>query len=362
MKILHLNDHGVSAPRIVNSAKTGKDAGNEVYFCGSTLYDYIKDPVFEKTYHIGWGSKKEILTKWRSIKKQIGQMLDELRPDIIHAHDIFAARMAAEFDYPFVFNDHELFSKEFQASVQNRPSTLVADMQFRLIAKRCSEWERLVAERAPIITVAEATVVDYKEMTGKVFVVPNFPRRGTIKEHELGGATPSSLTSVYLGADTEEKTTKFREITGLYDCFRNNNDIGKLVRIGVDHPNDQNIQSLGFLPLKDGYRVMQERCHIGLVPWKPHWFHPYCGPSKAYEYAHCGLALIVTPELHEIIDRMEGHIETFGNYDELAEKMRYFKDHPEELNALRKASVEHARENLVWEKHEQKILDAYKLC
>jgi hypothetical protein len=351
----------VSAPRIVNSAKTGKDAGNEVYFCGSTLYDYIKDPVFEKIYHVGWGSKREILTKWRTIKKQIGQVLDELRPDIIHAHDIFAARMAAEFDYPFVFNDHELFSKEFQASVQNKVSTLVADMQFRLIAKRCAEWERLVAERAPIIAVSELIAAAYEEMTSKAFVVPNFPRRGTIKERELSEATPDNLTSVYLGADTEERVTKFRDITGLYECFRKN-DIGKLVRIGVDHPNDQSIQSLGFLTLNDGYHVMQERCHTGLIPWRPHWFHRYASPSKAFEYAHCGLALIVTPELREVIDRMQGHIGIFANYEELAEKLQYFKEHPEELNLSRKVSVEHARTNLIWEKHEQKILDAYKLC
>jgi hypothetical protein len=45
-----------------------------------------------------------------STKKQLNRVLRESKPDIVHAHNIFSAKMIPVFGIPFVFDDHEYTS------------------------------------------------------------------------------------------------------------------------------------------------------------------------------------------------------------------------------------------------------------
>ena len=49
-------------------------------------------------------------------------MLREARPDLVHAHDIFAAKMISEFGVPFVYDNHEYWSEysKILADANNR--------------------------------------------------------------------------------------------------------------------------------------------------------------------------------------------------------------------------------------------------
>jgi hypothetical protein len=42
--------------------------------------------------------------------KKIKSVIMEIRPDIIHVHNILPAKIASEFYIPFVFDDHEYLS------------------------------------------------------------------------------------------------------------------------------------------------------------------------------------------------------------------------------------------------------------
>jgi hypothetical protein len=44
---------------------------------------------------------------WHSAKKQLEKIIRQARPDIVHAHNIFSAKMISELDLPFVYDDHE---------------------------------------------------------------------------------------------------------------------------------------------------------------------------------------------------------------------------------------------------------------
>ncbi len=361
LKILHVNDVGLNDPRIVNSALSAKKQGHHVYFCGGKIFSYLTSPIFEKTFNINWVHKKWLIVKWRSIRKQFVKVLEEINPDIIHAHDIFAAKMVSEFGYPFVLDDHEFYSLEFKASMNAYGDGLGRNIEFKLASWLTARWEKFVAEKAPVITVSQQIANEYRKITNKVSVVPNFPLEDAkMNPMAFNYANSTNLTSVYIGNDTEEKPHQFRNIVGLYDVFRNH-DVGKLVRIGVAYPKEEKIESIGFVPLHEAYQTMYS-CHVGLIPWKPHWFHKYCNPNKAYEYAHCGLYVMTTENLEEIISTFGEHCDTFKDYDELVEKLSYFKHNPEVLNKVRERTLDFAKKNLVWERHEHKILEAYKSC
>jgi len=103
------------------------------------------------------------------------------------------------------------------------------------------------------------------------------------------------------------------------------------------------------------------RNSIGLIPWKKHWSHPFLNPNKAYEYAHAGLFVMLTSDLKSVANTLEDNCLTFEDYYDLASKLEYFRSNTDELYERRLKIFNYARKNLFWEKHEQKIMDAYKL-
>jgi hypothetical protein len=52
----------------------------------------------------------------------------------------------------------------------------------------------------------------------------------------------------------------------------------------------------------------------------------------------------------------------FEDYDDLISKLKYFKDNMEEVFNKRLAIFEFAKSNLIWEKHEKNIINAYQSC
>ena len=94
MKILHLSDRGLPDWRIEKAATTALKAGHEVLFGGGKEVIGYDRKIFFKTYKINWGARarRGIPFYWHNVKKQVERILREARPDIVHAHDIFAAK------------------------------------------------------------------------------------------------------------------------------------------------------------------------------------------------------------------------------------------------------------------------------
>ncbi len=96
MKVLHVSQLGLPDWRVEKSALTGINYGYRVFFAGNLLSDYHTNDskIFEKLYKIDWPDsnypKNQFLpyilfgktSIWNSVKKQIKEILDELRPDI----------------------------------------------------------------------------------------------------------------------------------------------------------------------------------------------------------------------------------------------------------------------------------------
>ena len=113
LKILHLSHESLPDWRIEKSALTGLRFGHTVLFAGAKISSSYERKTFAKTYEINWNAKARygVPFYWHSVKKQIDKVLRDTRPDIVHAHNIFSAKMISEFDIPFVYDDHEYWSK-----------------------------------------------------------------------------------------------------------------------------------------------------------------------------------------------------------------------------------------------------------
>ena len=383
MKILHLSTEGLPDWRIEKSALTALNKGHEVVFAGSKSPFIYNRNTFSKIYEVIWTAKARygFPYYWHMVKKQIYQIIKEVLPDIVHAHNIFSAKMMLEFDIPFVYDDHEFWSRhsqlllemdklnEIQAEKVSLNETIrgVRRRVKRKIINRhvnrlWAKWERELVSSVPTITVSNEIANKLRVIgnSNKIFVVHNFPMK-----FEVGGlGNPrqhDQLSSVYAGSDGHNKKKyPSRNIDGLTDIFTNNN-VGDLTIIGWNGEFSEKIKYTGFLDRNDMYEVMSNNS-IGLIPFKKHWSHEYINPNKAYEYAHAGLLVMCTNSFKEIKSVLKEHCVTFDDYEEMKEELLYFKNNMNELYYKRINLFEYARNNLIWELNEKQILEAYKIC
>jgi len=379
MRILHLSDDGLPDWRVEKSALTAKKAGHELFFAGR-LTSKSKSVIFSEIHQVKWtaGGMVGIPYYYHNVKKQIEKLVKQIRPDIVHAHNIGSAKISYDLGLPAVFDDHEYFSmlsrvnaenlktQNFQNS-QSGINKLKRKMKLSLISRQSisnwTKWEKELVLSVPTITVSEQIAQELQklneERTKKIVVIPNFP----LQEEQASFKEPQQhrqLSSVYAGGDSKYKIVTNRDISGLTDLFMNN-DVGYLTIIGWEAPEiSEKFKATGFLPRGKMFSEMIQNS-IGLIPWKKHWSHPFLNPNKAYEYAHAGLFVMLTSDMDSVIATLGDNCLPFQDFDDLASKLQHFKSNIDELYEKRLKTFNFARTNLVWEKHEKKILDAYKL-
>jgi glycosyltransferase involved in cell wall biosynthesis len=382
LKILHLSHESLPDWRIEKSAITASNLGHEVFFAGRVSNGYPRDS-FSKSYEINWTAKARlgIPFYWHSVRKQFDKVLKETKPDVIHAHNIFSAKMVSEFGVPFVYDDHEFWpiyvkrqsevSKQNQQSIQTYgwrwPRVLARKILREFLASKAvrlwTRWEREIVSSNPTITVSEQIAAELRTNydAKSVFVVPNFPMHSEVKDFEKP-RFHDNLSSVYAGVEAKgEITPSHRKIDGFNSTFLQN-DIGKLIIIGWNNNSSSDkIRYMGYLPRQTMFQEMFSHS-IGLIPFKRHWSHVYISPNKAYEYAHAGLLVLSTSGFEPVKEILKEHCVVFDDYVEMASKLTYFKENLDEVFIKRLKIFDYARKNLIWENNESNIIEAYKRC
>lgn len=379
MKILHLSDDGLPDWRVEKSALTAKKAGHELFFAGR-LTNKVKSTIFSEVHSVNWtaGGMVGIPFYYHRVKKHIKKLVNQLRPDIVHAHNIGSAKISHDLGLPTVFDNHEYFAMLSQVNAENikfqniknsgsRYVNFKEKIKLSFISRQSisnwTKWEKELVLSVPTITVSEQIAQELQkfsnERTKKIVVIPNFP----LQEEQTSITVPQKhgqLSSVYAGGDSKHKKVTNRDISGLTDLFIHN-DVGNLTIIGWAEPETaKKFKATGFLPRDEMFSEMINHS-IGLIPWKKHWSHPFLNPNKAYEYSHAGLFVMLTSDMQSVITILGDNCLPFDDYDDLASKLGYFRSNPDELFERRLKTFNFARTNLIWEKNEKKILDTYKL-
>ena len=379
MKILHLSDDGLPDWRVEKSALTAKKNGHEVFF-GGRLKRASHSAIFLETYPIEWTASAMIGIPYyyHRVKKQIERLVQQVRPDIVHSHNIGSAKVSLDLNLPLIFDDHEYFRVLSLVNAENlkyhncTPSKsrlirgAVQRMKLSFVSRQSisnwTKWETELVASVPTITVSEQIAQELKEEnvsgTKEIFVVPNLPMETETNEFSEP-QKHESLSSVYAGGDSKRNRVTNRDISGLTDIFVKA-DIGNLTIIGWEPESSEKFKATGFLPREKMFGEMSESS-IGLIPWKKHWSHRFLNPNKAYEYAHAGLFVMLTSDLTSVINTLDDNCLTFEDYDDLASKLEYFKTNMDLLDEKRLKIFKYAKANLIWEKHDKKIIDAYKL-
>jgi glycosyltransferase involved in cell wall biosynthesis len=379
MKVLHISHLGLPDWRIEKSAITGINHGYHVFFAGNLLQnDYVNESkIFEKIYKIEWPNtnypKKQLFpfilfgktSIWNSIKKRIKEILEEIRPDIVHAHNLHSAKLISEFDVPMIYNDHEYWSIYIKRMYEpkflkdNKYSSKKKNFLFNRIINVWSNWESDIVSKYPTIVTSKTTLKEMEQKYSKeIFLLPNFPMKNETSISQVP-MFHDELNSVYAGIESLTRVPAHRNITGLEQVF-NENDIGKLILIGrTNFQPSEKVICKGLLLRNDMYNEMA-KCSIGLLPMKKIWSHRYINPNKTFEYAHAGLYVVCTSSFSDVVETLDNNCTKFENYDDLVNHLLYFKNNKDDLYKKRIKIFKFAKEHLLWEKYEENIIKAYK--
>ena len=220
------------------------------------------------------------------------------------------------------------------------------------------EWELDIVSKLPTLVPSESIREELSDISKNIFVLPNFPLKSEVelinepKNHER-------LASVYAGTPVYKGyQTPIKNIDGFIELF-NENAIGELNVIGWKSEDSEFVKYHGFLDRVEMITEMS-KSSFGFIPWKKHPFHPYCSPNKAYEYAHAGLIIFSTNSIRPIFDELQENIVGFDDYEAMVEKIKDLMVSPHNIYNRRLKTSRFARNNLLWEKYEKNIFEAYK--
>jgi len=353
LRILHISHRGLPDPRIEKSAISARKRGAETYFAGGRVREFSYPvKIFDGTFRLPFNTKANIGLRpwWNALKRSLEKVLRRCKPDIVHAHDIIAARLAIEYDISVVYDDHEYWSMEMRYKIKGLRSL------FRWFIWR--SWERIVLRKArAIITVSDEIADKHRRLNRNVFTVPNLPMLSEVKNLEKC-CTRNRLSSVYVGSLTSHQPP-FRKMDGFIDIFLRK-DVGDLIVIGDKKLKSfPPIYSIGFLR-HDLLLKELTKYHIGIIPWKKHPFHRFCNPNKPYEYACAGLLVLVTSDMKPVMKLLEDFCKTFDEYEDLVLLLEYYESNLNEAVEEGLKTMEFAKKKLIWERYEENIIKAYK--
>lgn len=325
MRILHISDTGLPDARVERMAMTMKKDGHELLFLGGHKVRGQDMPAFSETKTVPLGIGPRIVHDSR-IKKRWLAAIDEIKPDVIHAHNVIVGHFLLDTEYPVVFDDHENFSAQ-KFVFMSRP--FLRRTAARLLVRKLAVWERELAQAYPVITVSEGIADYYRQYTNNVSIVVNIPM---MVEVDWLVNPPSRAGLVYMGNDfSKPRFTPCRDMTGLRDILSFD------IVSGLSHKE--------MMMKLSNYK-------IGLTPYMAHPFQRISNPNKNYEYLHAGLQVVLNETFAHLYEG-DPYVHQFRDYDDI----RNVVDSVPEVDGME--IMQHARKKYIWEKQENVVKAAY---
>jgi len=328
LKILHISHTGLPDARIEKTARTMKKEGHEIIFLGGGNSNTQNLNAFDEMHSIPLVNDLDIalnpITKRKWLRK-----IDELRPDIVHAHNVQVARYLLDRDYPTVYDDHEYWSIQLYLYTDRKMPRALAS---RPIAFLIPGWEKKLITRYPTIVVHEGIARIYRKWCRWVGVTENVPALYQVDQLQ---DKDSRKGLVYVGCDFKANR---------YHPSRNMRGIRKLL----------NLEVLCGLPYNEMMEALTNY-KIGINPWQKHPNHVFTSSNKNFEYLHAGLQVVVNNLLRDSFSNKK-YIHGFEDYNDIVGVIESIESVPA------REIMEYARKTYVWENQEHVIRNAYKVA
>lgn len=240
------------------------------------------------------------------------------------------------YDLPFLLLCKLFQKKIIYAIVDDYPSLTPSNF-----------WKRILTFNEKIFISlcdkAFCTAQDLKKKTNKAIYIPNSIRKSIVSQRPKILLEPFRVG--YIGAVGKWIACHSLSKTALKTPKIEYHIIGDGENL-KDIQNLPNIKKYGFLPNKEGLKIIQN-CHVAIIPFKLNKITHSVSPIKLFEYFNLGLPVITSPtnELKQYKDI----IFFYKNTEELIERIQYLKKNPQICKIKGQQGQEFIQEN-TWDK------------
>ncbi|NHJ48129.1 MAG: glycosyltransferase family 4 protein [Asgard group archaeon] len=306
MKILMTTHTKLPDNRIDREAKSLAQQGFSVYIICVGLKREVSD-VYTKVYTVELSNREKSLLPFAAKKaaKKYQQIIDEVQPDIIHAHDIMAANIVRHVipkNVKFTYDTHEDWEllRKRQRKVEPNFIKKLAVIFYTYPSTRRAT--RKIAKKADLIVLTTEFSIDYFKKMGvkkeNIITVENYALKEVIDK----ALKSKKLVDNYIKNETRKKvvhssrrklSTKIVRDVAVYAEAIAELDDWVMIVFG---PEDEEYQKLGvkFLPPRDqiAYLACISECDVALNPLILDERTHYSSSNRIFEFVSLGLRVL----------------------------------------------------------------------
>jgi len=327
--ILHFSHSGLPDSRIIKYANLQSKMGHKVFFCGRFVKKELldsNDSPFSGHYQLP-ASRITMLginPAFNKFKKGFKKILSDLNPDIIHAHDILASKVCSDLREPFIYDDHEYWSKQARIRPYSSLSRILTNP---LMIIRYSSWERKVLDTARVvITVSDTIKEDHERKTQTpVFCVPNFVSELDHKILSNLKQSKKRLSVVVFGG----KRTK-EDLKALIDvCDSLEPEKYFITVIGKEPLVNDRINCVGYLSFKELFLELPKH-HTGLIPIPKKRerknYIKYSSPNRIFQMISAGVTPLINTRQTYLTELLGSYCFVYNDMDDIVGYLDALKD------------------------------------
>lgn len=365
-RVLHLSHNGLPDARIERLAKLSKDFANSIFLGGPSSQHRLFHGIFENiisTEKFGTLANLGIQPFYGNLVSDIRKIVQNLDVDLIYAHNIIAARVAVDLAIPFVYDDHEYWSK--QALIRRAKSdSILAEAKNKIryfwAPRIYSKWEKKILKTSEaIVTVSDVIAKEHRNERKKCLVVPNFPLIEEVSDLPRPQIHSGPLRAITL-ASNFEGFLEHRHPGNNLHVWEEVSSI-EMDWVGMPPSNEWTwIKHRDWIPPANLLQVLTRQYQIGAIPWRSFWYHRYCMPNKAASYSHAGLILFMNTDYESITELFpKWSYRTFDDAGDIRAVMREISSKsPNEILAIRRQIQSWASENVILNRYSDQLRSA----
>ena len=303
-------------------------------------------------------------------KKQLIKILERLNPDILLAINITSATFLKGMNYPLVIDLREVLDLRYFYGTLYREGK-ISKFQHTWIVNKIIKDEKELFERSNLITISKTSFEHYRLWfeTKKIEIAKNYPLLIESKEPLLSQAR-KELILTYIGKEILKHKygphSYHRDMSLTWKILREKilpQKKAKLIVIGTSCDRKFHIRCLGYIPHLKIYEHISN-AHYGLLTMKPSPIHFYANLLRVYMFTFMGVIPIITSSFKDVIEDIKEYaitIDAFNFKNDLQSKLEYILEiDAETLMENKRKLLRYSRKNLIWEKNEKNILNAFK--
>jgi glycosyltransferase involved in cell wall biosynthesis len=366
LTVLHLSHTGLPDPRVERLALLAKSYCHSMFLGPTSGKVRLSKNAFENVYTANEFSTGSILGLpgfYSKLRHEVGKFISQINPDLIYAHNVIAGKIASDLSTPFVYDDHEYWTR--QALLRrignfNLLTKLKNSARYFLAPRVYRKWEKQIfSSAAAIVTVSEAIAKEHKRRNPMCVVVPNFPLSWEFEKTIPLSAHKGYIRAICLASDFEG-TLEHRQASKNIDALEQEG--GMYVDwVGKSPPSHWKwIKKRSWISPSKIISTLASEYQIGLMPYQSHWYHRYSMPNKAASYSNAGLILVLNNDYYSLRSFFpKWSYYTFKNVTELKSIVRVLRNKaPEDILITRLRLQNWAHEHVVLERYSDNLKTA----